>query len=244
MEQRGQDQLQQQQQPKQGQQEQQRREEPRPVGQGQGQQQEQRADFVCAICELDCLSQARWDQHIAGRKHRAKLRQAAGGRQAAPEPEPEPEPAQQGLPAAVGAETRLVKLLLEYDGTAYRGWQRQPAYATVQGTLEGAVGRLTREGCDALALRVAGRTDAGVHALAQVATLRTGWAGTMLELARGLNTRLPADIVVTHEEEAPPGFAPYDCRRKRYRYMLSAVPPTEGEAAVRDTHRIPSPPSP
>ena len=115
MEQRGQDQLQQQQQPKQGQQEQQRREEP------VGQVPEQRADFVCAICELDCLSQARWDQHIAGRKHRAKLRQAAGGRQAAPEPEPEPEPAQQGLPAAVGAETRLVKLLLEYDGTAYRG---------------------------------------------------------------------------------------------------------------------------
>jgi len=242
MEQRGQDQLQQQQQPKQGQQEQQRREEPRPVGQGQGQQQEQRADFVCAICELDCLSQARWDQHIAGRKHRAKLRQAAGGRQAAPEPEPEPEPAQQGLPAAVGAETRLVKLLLEYDGTAYRGWQRQPAYATVQGTLEGAVGRLTREGCDALALRVAGRTDAGVHALAQVATLRTGWAGTMLELARGLNTRLPADIVVTHAEEAPPAFAPSACRRKRSRYMLSALPPTQGGAAGRDTHGMPCQP--
>ena len=234
---------QEQEQPEQGQQEQHRREEPQPVGQGQQQVPQQRADFVCAICELDCLSQARWDQHIAGRKHRAKLRQAAGGRQAAPEPEPEPE-AQQGLPAAVGGETRLVKLLLEYDGTAYRGWQRQPAYATVQGTLEGAVGRLTREGCDALALRVAGRTDAGVHALAQVATLRTGWAGTMLELARGLNTRLPADIVVTHAEEAPPGFAPYDCRRKRYRYMLSAVPPTAGGAAVRDTHRIPSPPSP
>lgn len=114
---------------------------------------------------------------------------------------------------------RTVKLTLEYDGTAYHGWQRQAHHATVQQQVEDVLRMLTGE---KVGLVGAGRTDAGVHALGQVASFRV--EGSRLEAAdfqRALNGLLPADIVVLSAEEVPEGFhARFDARSKRYEYRL------------------------
>ncbi len=94
------------------------------------------------------------------------------------------------------------RLLVEYDGTHFAGWARQPGLRTVQGELEAALGTLLREPAD---LTVAGRTDRGVHAWGQVA----GYAGPPPDL-RGLNALTPPDIAVLDAGAAPPGF---DARR-------------------------------
>jgi len=113
---------------------------------------------------------------------------------------------------------RNFKLILEYDGTDYHGWQVQPGLPTVQGALEEKLRIITGE-----AIRVigAGRTDAGVHALGQVANFKSDLAIPSEKLARGLNSLPPYDIVVTHVEEVPLGF---DARRlakaKTYRYSF------------------------
>ena len=106
------------------------------------------------------------------------------------------------------------KLVLEYDGTGFAGWAAQPGLRTVQGVLEGALQRL--RGGDPAPLTVCGRTDAGVHALAQVAS----YAGEPVPV-RGLNALLPSDVAVTACGRAPDGF---DARRwassRRYVYRL------------------------
>ncbi len=111
-----------------------------------------------------------------------------------------------------------LKLTLEYDGTAYHGWQVQPGLPTIQGVLQDAVKRLTGEEVRIIG---AGRTDAGVHALAQVANFRTGRAMATEVWERGLNSLLPPDIVVTGLGPVPDGF---DARRsataKTYRYSI------------------------
>ncbi len=113
------------------------------------------------------------------------------------------------------------KLTIEYDGTKYRGWQEQPNARTVQGELRRALERyFGRE----VELHGAGRTDAGVHAIAQVAHLRvdTRARRPVEEMRRALNDDLPAEIVVTSIAEAPNTFhARHDAVTRSYVYQIS-----------------------
>ncbi len=113
---------------------------------------------------------------------------------------------------------RTLKLTLAYDGTDFAGWQVQDGKRTVQGALETAWAGITSEQVRATA---SGRTDAGVHALAQVVSLRTSTHLTTEILHRALNASLPDDVVVLSAEEAPAGFhAIRDAVSKRYRYVI------------------------
>jgi tRNA pseudouridine38-40 synthase len=117
---------------------------------------------------------------------------------------------------------RNLRLVLEYDGTDFAGWQRQPAARTVQEVVERAIGAMTHE--PAL-LRGAGRTDAGVHARAQVASFRTASAIPCEGLRRGLNGTLPADVAVIAVDEVPADFdARRSARGKHYAYRIWNAP--------------------
>ena len=121
-----------------------------------------------------------------------------------------------------GKAARRIAVLLEYDGAAYRGSQYQDNGPSIQAELESAVERLT--GAHARAA-FAGRTDAGVHALGQVATFDTAAALVPGEIVRGLNHFLPADISV---REAVETAADFDSRRharaREYRYRVDPAP--------------------
>ncbi len=109
------------------------------------------------------------------------------------------------------------RLLLEYDGSEFAGWARQPGLRTVQGVLEEALSTVLRREVE---LTVAGRTDRGVHARGQVAS----HAGDPAPL-RSLNALLPGDVAVLRSEEAPDGFdARRDARSRTYRYRVLARP--------------------
>jgi tRNA pseudouridine38-40 synthase len=113
---------------------------------------------------------------------------------------------------------RHVKLILEYDGTAYGGWQRQRRTVTIQQVLEERMEVLLRHPARAAA---AGRTDAGVHALGQVVCFKTDSALPLERIRKGLNALLPPDIAVVQAFEIPPGFDPRgDACGKLYRYLL------------------------
>ncbi|MFO7695417.1 MAG: tRNA pseudouridine(38-40) synthase TruA [Vicinamibacterales bacterium] len=113
---------------------------------------------------------------------------------------------------------RVLKLTISYDGTAYVGWQRQAAGVSIQGLIEDALGRL--EGSP-LVVHGAGRTDAGVHALAQVASVSVTTAHEPLVVRRALNAMLPGDVRVLLVEEAAPGFhARYHAAGKTYEYRI------------------------
>lgn len=110
------------------------------------------------------------------------------------------------------------KLTLEYDGTGFHGWQRQPGRRTVQGELERALRTLAGEPVPATG---AGRTDAGVHAAGQVASARLEWRHGASRLAGALNALLPGDVSVAAAEERADGFdARRDARERRYRYLI------------------------
>ncbi len=124
------------------------------------------------------------------------------------------------MPAA--GPSRTLKLTVAYDGTAYVGWQRQVAGVSIQQQLEEALERL--EGAPVPVLG-AGRTDAGVHALAQVASARVTVVHDPATLLRALNALLPGDVRVTAVSDAPAGFhARFDARAKRYRYLVRTGP--------------------
>ena len=110
-----------------------------------------------------------------------------------------------------------------YDGTAYSGWQRQnQGEATVQATLEGCLAVICGH---PVTLHGAGRTDAGVHALGQVASVRLSDSRTPGEIIDYVNRYLPEDIGVLRVEEAPPRFhARLTPSRKTYRYRIWASP--------------------
>jgi len=113
------------------------------------------------------------------------------------------------------------RVTLAYDGTEFLGWQRQRADSgrTVQGVLEAALARFSG-GAD-VAVAAAGRTDAGVHALGQVASFTLEREPAPAELARALNGLLPADVRVLGAEWAPEGFhARRAALAKLYRYVL------------------------
>jgi tRNA pseudouridine38-40 synthase len=117
---------------------------------------------------------------------------------------------------------RNLKITLAYDGSRFVGWQRQAAGESIQGLLEDALARL--EG-GAVTAHGAGRTDAGVHALAQVASARVTFGHDTMTVARALNATLPPEIRVTSVEDAHSDFhARFDARGKYYRYQLANVP--------------------
>jgi tRNA pseudouridine38-40 synthase len=116
------------------------------------------------------------------------------------------------------SEVRRIALLLEYDGTAYGGSQRQKNAPSIQATLEEAIERLAGRPARTA---FAGRTDSGVHALGQVATFNTEATHTVEVWHRALNALLPEDIAVRAAMVAPMGFDPRRHARSRvYRYRI------------------------
>ncbi len=113
---------------------------------------------------------------------------------------------------------RTLKLTLAYDGTAYRGWQRQAGGASIQGLIEEALARI--EGAP-VTVHGAGRTDAGVHALGQVASVRLEATLDTRTLRRALNATLPSDVRAVAVDEAPEGFhARFSATGKVYEYWI------------------------
>ena len=136
----------------------------------------------------------------------------------------------------MGAEAhRCARATIEYDGTAFAGSQVQPNARTVQGELEGALNRLIGE---RIRVRLAGRTDAGVHATGQVAafclTRALPWKGGLPEMRRRLNAVLPPDMAVRALSWAPLGFDPRrDALWRVYRYRIRIG----GEVRPLERHR-------
>jgi tRNA pseudouridine38-40 synthase len=115
---------------------------------------------------------------------------------------------------------RNIKITLAYDGTRYVGWQRQAQGESIQGLIEAALGRF--EGGPVTA-HGAGRTDAGVHALGQVASANVTCRHDPATLHRALNAQLPEDIRVVDVADVPADFhARFSARGKTYRYQLRA----------------------
>ena len=115
-------------------------------------------------------------------------------------------------------EMRNLKLILSYDGAEFFGWQVQPNACTVQGTLASAIGRITGE---KVLPQGSGRTDAGVHALAQVVTFVTESSVPTQNFLKALNDVLPASVRVMAVAEMPAGFhARHSARAKTYRYRI------------------------
>lgn len=121
---------------------------------------------------------------------------------------------------------RNLKVILSYDGADFSGWQVQPDKATVQGTLASAIGRITGE---KVLPQGSGRTDAGVHALAQVMTFVTESSVPTENFLKALNDILPASVRVLQVSEAPADFhARHSAEAKTYRYRIyreSICPP-------------------
>lgn len=118
-----------------------------------------------------------------------------------------------------------IRLLIEYDGTEYVGWQRQTNLRSVQGEIEAALGRITQQAPETLGLTCAGRTDAGVHALGQVANFYTHKTLEPKRFATALNFWLPESIRIHRADGVAEDF---DARRsavsKRYRYRVYVGP--------------------
>ena len=146
------------------------------------------------------------------------------------------EPAANARVEAGGPDRRTYRLDIEYDGTKFSGWARQPDRRTVQSTVEAALATFLRR---PVTVRVAGRTDAGVHASAQVASFDTDVPIDLLRLRLGLNSLLPADVAVRALSQAADGFdaRAASARTYRYRLYLAPVRPVLERAFVWHLHR-------
>ncbi|UCE31123.1 MAG: tRNA pseudouridine synthase A, partial [Burkholderiales bacterium] len=124
--------------------------------------------------------------------------------------------------AEAQAPSRRIALGLSYDGSGFSGWQVQPDARTVQATLEAAVAAIAAH---PVRVACAGRTDAGVHALAQVAHFDTTARRPASAWVRGVNAGLPPDVAVHWAREVPAGFdARYSAIERCYRYVLLESP--------------------
>ena len=113
---------------------------------------------------------------------------------------------------------RNIALTISYDGTSYSGWQIQPDRPSVQEHIEESINSITQEKCS---LTSASRTDAGVHAVCQVANFRTNSTIPCWNLRAALQTKLPADIVITSVQDVKHEFhATYAAIEKKYRYLI------------------------
>ena len=114
---------------------------------------------------------------------------------------------------------RNIKLTIEYDGKDFNGWQKQPNKLNIQGEIEKAIERITGE---EVVLNASGRTDAGVHALGQVANFKTNSKIPIEKIPIALNTNLKKSIRIKSAEEVDERFhSRLSCKRKTYRYIIN-----------------------
>ena len=117
---------------------------------------------------------------------------------------------------------KTLKLTLEYDGAGFRGWARQPGERTVEGVIRETLDRVYPGWAD---LAVAGRTDTGVHATGQVASVRVAGGPPPGRAAKALNAALPDDVAVVSAEAAPADFnARFSAASRAYRYRILRRP--------------------
>jgi tRNA pseudouridine38-40 synthase len=120
--------------------------------------------------------------------------------------------------AWISKDMRRLRFEVAYDGTDFNGWQVQPGLPTVQGVLEEVIGRIEGQPVHVIA---SGRTDAGVHALAQVAAVSIENPIPPDNFRRAVNRLLPYTIRINHVQEASPDFHPrFDAQRKTYEYRI------------------------
>ena len=114
---------------------------------------------------------------------------------------------------------RNIKLIIEYDGKDFNGWQKQPTKLNIQGTIEQAIKIVTGEEVD---LTASGRTDAGVHAFGQVANFKTNSNIPIDKVAVALNSNLKKSIRIISAEEVDERFhSRLTCKKKTYRYVIN-----------------------
>ena len=114
---------------------------------------------------------------------------------------------------------RNIKLVIEYDGKDFNGWQKQPTKLNIQGEIERAIKDITGEDVE---LNASGRTDAGVHALGQVANFKTNSNIPVEKFPIALNTKLKRSVRILEAEEVKENFhSRYNCKRKTYRYVIN-----------------------
>ena len=114
---------------------------------------------------------------------------------------------------------RNIRLTIEYDGKCYNGWQKQPDKLNIQGEIEQAIYNITQEEVDLIG---SGRTDAGVHALGQVANFKTNSALPIEKLALAINSQLKSSIIIKKAEEVDERFhSRYTAKQKTYRYIIN-----------------------
>ena len=114
---------------------------------------------------------------------------------------------------------RNIKLVLEYDGRGFNGWQKQPNKLNIQGEIENAIFQITGEKVDLIA---SGRTDAGVHSLGQTANFKTNSNIPIEKMAIAINSKLKRSIRIQNAEEVEERFhSRYSVKSKRYRYTIN-----------------------
>lgn len=113
---------------------------------------------------------------------------------------------------------RNIKLTIEYDGKDYNGWQKQPNKLNIQGEIERAIENITKEKVELIA---SGRTDAGVHAIGQVANFKTNSNIPIEKIPLAINSQVKDSIRIQKAEEVDERFhSRYNCKRKTYRYII------------------------
>ena len=113
---------------------------------------------------------------------------------------------------------RNIKLTIEYDGKEFNGWQKQPNKLNIQGEIERAIENITGEKVDLIA---SGRTDAGVHALGQVANFKTNSNISIDKIPIAINSQVKKSIRIQKAEEVDEKFhSRYNCKKKTYRYII------------------------
>jgi len=125
---------------------------------------------------------------------------------------------------------RNIKLVIEYDGKDFNGWQKQPTKLNIQGEIERAINDITGEDVE---LNASGRTDAGVHSLGQVANFKTNSNMPVEKFPIALNTKLKRSVRILSAEEVEDNFhSRYNCKKKTYRYVINNS--ENGTAIYRD----------
>ena len=118
-----------------------------------------------------------------------------------------------------GVTMRNIKLIIEYDGKSFNGWQKQPNKLNIQGEIEKAIEEITGEKVDLIA---SGRTDAGVHSLGQTANFKTEAKIPTEKFAKAINSKLKISIVIKSAEEVDERFhSRYSVKSKTYRYIIN-----------------------
>ena len=113
---------------------------------------------------------------------------------------------------------RNIKLVIEYDGAKFGGWQKQPTKLNIQGEIEQAIKEITGEEVE---LNASGRTDSGVHSLGQVANFKTNSNIEVDKIPYAINSKLKKSIVIKSAEEVEETFhARYNCKGKKYKYVI------------------------